>query len=294
MIFGTVKSKTKNLLKKVIRVGTDPVINSHRDEMMDLLIKSYYTLNKSILEQRNLVAQLHSTQSNNSVIPRPKSNDTLNESVAKLAKIVPLAVELWQKCQNAGEGVYQEAPTENCAVDGHRTVSLFKAFLAPYLQGTILDIGCGPQNLPAYLANYPLHLVAGIDPLSNPEDHGFIFHKGLAEYLPWEDKIFNRVIVSTSLDHMIMLDKAFAEICRVLTDDGIFLTWIGFVPGAKKYDPFSPNLKTIDQYHIFHFDRPWFEEMVKEYFDIEEVYEIFYPQYGAVIECFYALKPKKS
>lgn len=277
----------------MVKATAGSTLNSYRDEVMNLLVQSSYTLNKSLLEHRHFLSPLPTSRFADK-IPEPKSNDSLQQSLEKLKEIVPLAVELWQKCQNAGETVYEDAPTENCAVEGHRTVSMFKSFLAPYLNGTILDIGCGPQPLPAYLVNYPLHLIAGIDPLSNPGDHLFTFHKGLAEYLPWEEKVFNRVIVSTSLDHMILLDKVFTEICRVLTDDGLFLTWVGFVPGAEKYNPYSPQLKAIDHCHIFHFDRCWFEEIICQYFDIKETYEIFYPQYGAVIECFYALSPKKK
>ncbi len=95
---------------------------------------------------------------------------------------------------------------------------LFGCFLAPLLHGTVLDIGCGPQPVPSYLANYPTESIAGLDPLAAP--HPFVFHHGVAEFLPWDDASFDLVITATSLDHVLLLDRSIDEFRRVLKPGG--------------------------------------------------------------------------
>jgi ubiquinone/menaquinone biosynthesis C-methylase UbiE len=64
----------------------------------------------------------------------------------------------------------------------------------------------------------------------------------------------------------LLLDKSFAEITRVLKKGGVFVTWVSFVPGARPYDPYRTDIQAIDKFHLFHFDKPWYEEFMNQYF----------------------------
>ena len=134
----------------------------------------------------------------------------------------------------------------------------------------MLDVGCGPQPKPSYLAGVPDRLIAGLDPLlpsSGP--HPFPFAQGVGEFLPWIDGSFQAVVIGTSLDHVLLLDRALAEVKRVLRPGGVFLSWVGFLPGSIPYDPFDPLIQPADQYHLFHFDRDWYTELISKYFRFE-------------------------
>jgi hypothetical protein len=66
----------------------------------------------------------------------------------------------------------------------------------------------------------------------------------------------------------------FSEIRRVLRPGGYFVTWVGFVPGAPRYDPTSPAITAIDEFHLFHFDRTWFLDVVRKHFKVEEEFSL--------------------
>ena len=159
-----------------------------------------------------------------------------------------------------------------------------------YLRGAVLDVGCGPQPVPSYLDGYPPDRIAGIDPLPPTEGHPFSFVQTVAEFLPWDDKTFSVVVVATSLDHVLLPDRALAEFHRVLRDDGHLLVWVAHVPGAARYDPYRPDLDKIDDYHLFHFDRPWFEELLSERFTVEEAVSFSPPENS----WFYSYRPRPS
>jgi len=60
----------------------------------------------------------------------------------------------------------------------------------------------------------------------------------------------------------LLLDKALSEIKRCLKPTGILLCCIAVIKGSKEYDPYTPNIKPMDDYHLFHFDSPWFEDLM--------------------------------
>jgi SAM-dependent methyltransferase len=287
------------------------IVNKLRSNNNDLLVQANSNINalsiavcrdlvfmsmdfhRAVLGQRKVVVKLLGAAGTENIASLPESHDhDYKESAKKVKELAGKAFSLWLQCQEAGEKTYEQEPIQNLAIEGHRSVGMFDSFVSCYLKGNILDIGCGPQRLPYYLKNYPLEHIAGIDPIGEPKDRDFKFIKGFAEFLPWDDNSFDRVIVSTSLDHMIHLEKALDEIYRVLKKDGLFITWLGFVPGAKKYDPYAADLEKIDDCHIYHFDRFWFESMMKEKFEIYEDYEIYHHDRKAVLDCFYAFKKK--
>jgi ubiquinone/menaquinone biosynthesis C-methylase UbiE len=146
----------------------------------------------------------------------------------------------------------------------------FRNFLRRHLRGTVLDIGCGPQPIPVYLENYPHELIAGVDPILPAQPHRFTFVQTVAEFLPWPDNTFDVIVIGTSLDHVFLLDRALVEMRRVLKPTGRLVVWTSFTPGAPRYDPYDPDAGKFDKYHLFHFDRTWFEETLGHYFKVEE------------------------
>lgn len=213
---------------------------------------------------------------------------SLPDIYSELEIRAPNAFRYWQELLSVNADTYDGFPVHSCSVKGHPSAELFRDYIYPYLNGRVLDIGCGPQPIPLYLKDYPLDLICGIDPISS--EHPFSFVNGIAEFLPWPENYFDVVIAATTLDHVLLLDRVYSEVCRVLKDNGRFLIWVCFVSGASPYDPYSPDLQPVDRCHLFHFDKGWFEEGIKEYFNIEEVLRV-------VVEInhhFYSLAPKKQ
>ena len=76
------------------------------------------------------------------------------------------------------------------------------------------------------------------------------------------------VICGTSLDHCLSLNKSLQEIKRILKPGGKCLVRVGFIQGSIAYNPKLPNLVSVDDYHLFHFDKPWFESLMAQYFKL--------------------------
>jgi SAM-dependent methyltransferase len=236
----------------------------------------------AVLNQRRHFAPLER-------IPRPVDttrSHSMDESFARLSTLAPAAFREWRQLLDTNERTYRGLPTHSCSVESHETANHFASFVSPYLSGSILDIGCGPQAVPSYLQGANLEYVAGLDPLLPYEKHPFVFAQGVAEFLPWEDNTFDTVLAATSLDHVLLLDKTFAEVVRVLVPDGHFLTWVAFIGGSEPYDPYKDGVVPVDDYHLFHFDRDWFESAVSEYFIVDESFHL-----EALGSSFYAFRP---
>ena len=194
----------------------------------------------------------------------------LAEGLRRLEPRAPAAFRLWAPALQVNEAAYHVDPTHNCSVDGHLVAETFRLFVRAHVSGAVLDVGCGPQAVPAYLRGYRLDCVAGVDPLPPMAPHPFMFHQGVAEYLPWADRSIDTVVVATSLDHVLLLEESLDELSRVLTDDGKLVLWVGLVPGAKRYDPRAPDVAKIDDFHLFHFDEPWLMEVLRGRFFVGE------------------------
>lgn len=220
---------------------------------------------------------------------KPAKNLTIEECHKRLKEIVPETFKQWQKLFEVNMKEYEDLPTDSCSVRGHEMAENFKKFIIPYLRGRVLDIGCGPQPVPSYLEGYPVNLISGIDPIPEGEPHLFEFVNGVSEFLPWEDESFDVVLTATSLDHVLLLDRTLDEIKRVLTSDGVYITWVSFTKGADVYNPYQEHLKPIDRFHLFHFDKEWFEKELSRNFDILEVMHLDDP----IASSFYSFTAKK-
>jgi SAM-dependent methyltransferase len=187
-----------------------------------------------------------------------------SELLAALQRLHPGLYPAWERINfSETPAEFARRPEGSCTLGKRATDLPFSGFVAPYLKGRVLDVGCGPYAIPLYLQGYPLELLYGIDPLEPFEPHPFTFARTFAEFIPFSDHAFETVIAATSLDHTLSLKRALAEIRRVLAPGGHFLIWDGFVKGAPPYDPDDSGLQPVDSYHFFHFDEPWFEELMR-------------------------------
>jgi SAM-dependent methyltransferase len=166
----------------------------------------------------------------------------------------------------------------------------FKSFVEAHAVGSILDIGCGQFERPIYLSGFPKSVIYGLDPLPAQTEFDFPVARGIGEYLPWEDASFDTLISATAIDHTLSLDRALAEMERVLAADGRILMWVGSVPGAKRYEPEAPEYAPADKFHLFHIDRAWFEPMLEERFVVADRLVIWTPAHEHV---FYMLTKKR-
>jgi SAM-dependent methyltransferase len=132
--------------------------------------------------------------------------------------------QLWEALQANGEQAYEIDPPSSLSVGERDDVRAFAAFAQ--LEGTVLDVGCGPQALPSYAAGMAGDLV-GIDPLTGQQPRAFTFVKGIAEYLPFADGSFDRVLFATSLDHVLSPALTLAEARRVTRPGGAVVVWLG-------------------------------------------------------------------
>lgn len=129
---------------------------------------------------------------------------------------------LWQKLQRNGLISYTSAPELNLSVGQREDAKAFSVF--SQLFGLVLDVGCGPQDIPSYGVKFPGQLV-GIDPLRGVQPRRFNFVQGIGEYLPFRAATFDRILFGTSLDHMLSPRRALAEVRRVMRSEGTVNIW---------------------------------------------------------------------
>ena len=161
-------------------------------------------------------------------------------------------------------------PESGVSVEENKVANWFRQFVMPYAQGNVADIGCGICDMPVYLKDFSSELVAGIDPIAPDFPRDFDFYHGIAETLPWADNSLDNVIVATSMDHFLDPKRSLEDIKRVLKPSGYLLIWMGFIEGAKPYDPRIEGQKPVDEYHMFHFSQDWFEPLLEDQFYISE------------------------
>lgn len=205
--------------------------------------------------------------------PQPPSRDRViakqqdfTEVLGKLRSLYPHIYSTWERINFVkSPAEFAERPEGSCSLGRRATDEPFSGFVAPYLRGLVLDVGCGPYAVPLYLREYPVDRIYGIDPVDPFEPHPFTFVRGIAECVPFPDRSFDVVIAATSLDHSLSLDRALSEIRRVIKPGGSFLVWDGFVKGSPRYDPSKTDLVPVDDFHFFHFDESWFDVIMEEH-----------------------------
>jgi len=203
-------------------------------------------------------------------LPLPLAEPTLDTTFKALEARYPRLLPIYRELLDAGERSYKASPAESLSVYDNPGSVIFRAFCLPNLRGAVLDIGCGPVGVPIYLEGYDLALVAGIDPFGCADMHPFLFVRAIAEGIPWTDESFDTLVVATSFDHFLDLSLGLREMARVLKPCGQLIAWVCYVPGMPPYDPRAENAKKLDEFHLFHLDKPWFLRMVMEHFIVLE------------------------
>ncbi|MBI9034841.1 MAG: methyltransferase domain-containing protein [Bacteroidales bacterium] len=270
-------------------------VNMLRDEIAPIENDTNRSLNEvaiSIMQTRQLLSRDQWNDDNSTNVTSDLLQvEDFSKYLQQFKNLHPHLFEVWEKI-NFGINIenYKNNQIASCAVSNRLDARFFAGFIAPYLNGRVLDIGCGPNPLPYYLEQYPLNLISGIDPLEPFSPHPFEFVRGFAEFLPWSDESFDIVLAATSLDHVIDLDLAFSEIVRVLKRNGLFLVWEWFADEAKPYDPKSQSAQLVDNFHLFNFDNKWFEKVIAKDFEVIEAMKLFgdYRHYN-----FHCLQVKK-
>lgn len=221
----------------------------------------------------------------------PANPESYDNYLNKLRAINPELFTVWYKLFENGKKSYLEQRSASCSMHHNMYCQIFKTFINLHRQGRILDIGCGIYGLPYYLEDCPLELVSAIEPLEMVRSPRFEVVQGFAEFLPWKDQSFGTIVCGTSLDHVLCLETSLKEIRRVLRSDGKFVIWISALEGAKPFDKTKKPYQAIDDYHLFHFDYHWFEELITPYFI--QVEKLIYPC-ASFDHVFYSLSPKPA
>jgi SAM-dependent methyltransferase len=221
---------------------------------------------------------------------KPAAKLPFEESLRRLEALNPALFPVWHALFDNGAKSYVEQRLGSCSHREHKYARLFGAYLEVYGHGRILDIGCGPYGLPSYLATRKPGLVCGVEPLPMLETPAFEVVRGFNEFLPWDDAEFDTVVSGTSLDHVMSLDVSLQEVQRVLRPDGKYVVWLASIPGSVPFNEKASDLKPIDSFHLFHFDRVWIEPIFERYFLIDDVTVISQPGFDHV---FYCMTPRK-
>lgn len=205
------------------------------------------------------------------VVVPPLPARSLTDQLARLEKMAPMNFAAWQSLYEAGIAEGRRSPVGNLSHEGHQGADYFRMFINIHAKGALLDVGCGPLEMPNYLADYPLQLLAGMDPQLPFSPHPFPFAQAFAEEIPWPDQSFATVVIATSLDHVFLLDVALAQIKRVLTPRGRLLIWTGMLQQSPSYDPIGEKITPPDPFHLFHPGRNWFYDLFREDYRVIEI-----------------------
>ncbi|MCI0608131.1 MAG: class I SAM-dependent methyltransferase [Anaerolineae bacterium] len=278
---GNIAARSLALIRRLLYKSTAIIAKQNLRELENRLTEQNVEIGNRLLMLEMQSRMLLSRGSYNFDSASPKINhqpvkaESFDLYLEKFKKLHPHLYDAWANA-NFGANVeeYKNRPQFSCANHSRPDARTFSGFIAPYLSGRVLDVGCGPYAMPNYLENYPVDLISGLDPLEPFEAHPFEFVRGFAEFLPWEDNTFDVVIAATSLDHTIDLKLALSEIRRVLKPGGYLLVWDWFGEQTEPYDPENKSPELIDKYHLFNFSEAWFEDLVTQHFSIAEKFRL--------------------
>jgi SAM-dependent methyltransferase len=255
----------ENGLENKIAASQQNVIN-YLAELRKSLVTMELHSRLAAFEARRSEPDINAAKS----VPLPRAEPSLDATMAMLERRHPRLYPVWRELLEAGERSYRENQRDNLSVYDNPGSVIFRSFCLAHLRDAVLDIGCGPVAVPIYLDGYDLARVAGIDPFGSPDRHPFAFVRAVAEQIPWADESFETVVVATSLDHLLDLELGVQEISRVLKPKGQLIAWVYYIPGMPRYNPFAPDVGKVDEFHLFHFDRPWFLELISRHFWVLE------------------------
>ena len=126
------------------------------------------------------------------------------------------------------------------------------------VNSNILDVGCASGGFLDYLSKYDYENLAGVEPTYKyykkaQKKQKYNIKMGFAEKIPFDDNVFDIVIMDQVLEHIVDPSKALNEAKRVLNKDGFLCVGI---PDADRYKEkyFFDFFWFIMREHIQHFD----------------------------------------
>jgi len=129
---------------------------------------------------------------------------------------------------NNGYISYQFLKESSISLPDREDVKRFRSFVQKNHYGSvILDIGCGPMDIPGYLMldNINDLDIIGLDPIDSNNFNGLRI-VGCSEFIPLPKRSVDTIIFATSLDHVCNLKKTISESLRLLTESGKILVWM--------------------------------------------------------------------
>ena len=140
----------------------------------------------------------------------------------------------------------------------------FRLLPSFYAGKRLLDVGCGPRGSLEWAMTASERV--GLDPLADAyrelgvDEHGMTYVRAYAERIPFPDEYFDVVSSINSLDHTDDLDRAIAEIKRVVKPSGLFLlvTDVNHRPRLREPHDYSwdivrrfePEFRVLDERHF--------------------------------------------
>jgi hypothetical protein len=118
----------------------------------------------------------------------------------------------WQLLQATARRPVRSTRRRACRLASARTRPRSRQFAS--LEGKVLDVSCGSQTMPLTRWRCPASW-SGIDPLIGVQPREVAFVKGIAEYLPFANGAFDRVLFATPLDHVLSPSLTPTEARRV-------------------------------------------------------------------------------
>lgn len=199
----------------------------------------------------------------------------------------PALFPIWRELFENGAKAYAETKIGNCSHNDLEPALLFRDVIDSFAKGTVLDIGCGPYDIPSYLKSFSPQSICGLEPLPLLVKPSYCVERGFGERIPWKDASFDNVVSGAALDHAFSVDKTLAEVKRVLKSNGKFFLWIASIPGAEEFVETKAEYTPIDSFHVFHFDQKWLDLKLDAVFKRLEKFVIHDAQYDHV---FYVLE----
>jgi SAM-dependent methyltransferase len=129
---------------------------------------------------------------------------------------------------NNADLVYSRVSGGSLSTDDREDVRAFSRFVAIHARaGVVLDVGCGPLRLPAYLKRLKEagSKIIGLDPMDLSDFDGFRI-VGNSEYIPLPSRSVDTIIFATSLDHVVDLGATIKEAKRVVSEGGVVIVWM--------------------------------------------------------------------
>lgn len=129
---------------------------------------------------------------------------------------------------NNADLVYSRVVGGSLSTDDREDVRAFSEFVVTHARfGTVLDVGCGPLPLPAYLKSLKAAgaEIVGLDPIDSPDFDG-VRIVGNSEFTPLPAASVDTVIFATSLDHVVDLGATISEARRVIRPGGVLIAWM--------------------------------------------------------------------